>query len=106
MTIEIDYDRYRVEKVLRLFSKLKPANPLLDIGCYDGQITFLIKKVLNAENAYGIDVLGSALLRARDRGIQTILMDVDSSDFPFEDGYFQAVYCGEVIEHLNNPDTF
>jgi len=29
---------------------------------------------------------------------------VDEEDFPFEDNYFDAVFCGHLIEHLYDPD--
>lgn len=94
----------RVEKVLRLFSKLKNANLLLDIGCGNGGITCRIKDAINAKDAYGLDVAKSSLLLARDRGVQPIVIDIDSCDLPFQDGSFEAIYCGEVIEHLQDTD--
>jgi 2-polyprenyl-3-methyl-5-hydroxy-6-metoxy-1,4-benzoquinol methylase len=31
-------------------------------------------------------------------------LDVSSERLPFQDGYFDVVYMGDVIEHLTNPD--
>jgi len=31
-------------------------------------------------------------------------LDIDEKSFPFDDAYFDVVYCGEIIEHLFNPD--
>ena len=94
----------RVEKVVRLFSKLKNANLFLDIGCGNGGITCRIKDSINAKHTYGVDVAKSSLVSARERGIQPIMIDIDSCDLPFRDGSFEAIYCGEVIEHLRDTD--
>jgi len=94
----------RVEKVVRLFSKLKNANLFLDIGCGNGGITCRIKDSINAKHTYGVDVAKSSLVSARERGIQPIMIDIDSGDLPFRDGSFEAIYCGEVIEHLRDTD--
>ena len=33
-------------------------------------------------------------------------MDVDKNSYPFSNDYFDAVFAGEVLEHLNDPDHF
>jgi 2-polyprenyl-3-methyl-5-hydroxy-6-metoxy-1,4-benzoquinol methylase len=41
---------------------------------------------------------------AKEKGIKACQLDIDEEKFPFEDESFDIIYCGEIIEHLFNPD--
>lgn len=94
----------RAKKSLRLMREI-PNRPkkVLDVGCGTGFFTSKIKKVTGAE-VYGIDISKKALKLARKHGIRTGLADLNKR-FPFKDGEFDMVNCGEVIEHMYNPDN-
>lgn len=96
-------DRHR--KVLEVFSRYK-FQRILDIGCGDGNFTVLIKKVCNANEVYGVEISETGVKMAEKKGIKAIKLNVDEEDLPFEDEYFDAVFAGEVIEHLYDPDHF
>lgn len=93
----------RFAKVLDLFQKIK-GERLLDIGCGDGYFTNLLKEAMKAKEVFGIEIASDAVASAKEKGIKVVQLDIDEADFPFEDNYFDAVYCGEVIEHLFDPD--
>ncbi|MEP7287858.1 MAG: class I SAM-dependent methyltransferase [Chloroflexota bacterium] len=82
-----------------------PGGRLMDIGCLDGCKTELIRDTIQAAEAYGVDFVPNRLLEAEERGIHTACVDLNN-DLPlkFEDGYFDVVFCGEVIEHVFSPD--
>lgn len=96
-------DRHR--KVLEIFSKYR-LNRILDVGCGDGNFTLLIGKACKAEEVYGIEISKKGVEEARKNGIKAYQLDIDEEDFPFEDSYFDAIFAGEVIEHLFDPDHF
>jgi SAM-dependent methyltransferase len=79
---------------------------VLDIGCADGYITEnIFMKHLEAD-FYGIE-MGYEAEKAKQKGIKTFKMDLNYSDnLIFEDGFFDLIFAGEIIEHLINPDTF
>ena len=54
---------------------------------------------------YGIDGAKDALKEAKKRGVITKLGDVSKS-LPYEDGYFDFVFAGEIIEHLLDTKSF
>lgn len=93
----------RLGKVLQLFSQHKP-NRVLDIGCGDGRFSLLLKDACQAREMYGVEISPQAVKSANEVGVRAFQVDVDEDRFPFQDGYFDAIFCGEVIEHLFDPD--
>jgi SAM-dependent methyltransferase len=93
----------RIGACLRLFRDMK-GEQLLDVGCADGAITVLLAESMGAKEAFGVDIAAEAVAAARERGVKSSCVDVDNQDLPFEDGQFDVVYCGELIEHVFDPD--
>jgi methionine biosynthesis protein MetW len=93
----------RFAKVANIFLKLKGAN-FLDIGCGDGDITLFLKEKMNAINCYGIEISQEAAFEAKKKGVEAYNMDIDKSDLPFKDNFFDVIYCGEIIEHVFDTD--
>jgi len=96
-------DRYR--KVLTIFSKYK-FERVLDIGCGDGNFSSLLKETCEAKEVHGIEVSEKGVKNAIKNGIKALQLDIDAEDFPFDDDYFDAVFAGEIIEHLFDSDHF
>ena len=95
----------RHKKVIRLFSDYK-FNRILDVGCGDGNFSVLLKQACGANEVCGIEVSEKGVESARRNGVKAFQADMDEEDFPFEDEYFDAVFAGEIIEHLFDPDHF
>lgn len=95
----------RFGEIIEIAHKLEgKPHRLLDVGCGDGTFTVLLKEATNAKEAFGIDIAEEAVNVAQERGIKAFQVDIDESPFPFSDAHFDMVYCGEIIEHLFNPD--
>ncbi len=92
-------DDSRVEAVLPLIGK---AGRVLDVGCLDGTIGELFIKMGN--EVYGIDASEPALEKALARGIKARRGNVEEH-FPFDDAMFDAVFAGEIIEHIFDIDS-
>jgi methionine biosynthesis protein MetW len=93
----------RFTKVLTILSTLK-GERLLDVGCGDGTFTLLMKNAMKAEEVAGIEIAPDAVATASKKGIKVYNIDIDESPFPFDDAYFDVIYCGEIIEHVFNTD--
>ncbi|MCL0089688.1 methyltransferase domain-containing protein, partial [Dehalococcoidia bacterium] len=91
------------KRVLEIFSKYK-FDRILDVGCGDGNFSILLKDASNAKEVYGIEISEKGVESARRNGVKALQLDIDEDDFPFEDDYFDAIFAGEVIEHLWDPD--
>jgi methionine biosynthesis protein MetW len=91
----------RLQTVVKVLAS-SHSHRLLDIGCGDGSLVSLLKDIY--DEIYGIDIADEAVASAIERGIKAITVDIDSEDLPFQDNYFDVVYCGDLIEHLYDPD--
>jgi methionine biosynthesis protein MetW len=95
----------RIRKAARLFQKhLGRAERLLDVGCGVGTVGLYLQRVLAAKEVYGVEISESRVAAARRKGLEAVQADVSQGPLPFEDGSFDAIFCGEVIEHLVDPD--
>ncbi len=94
----------RHKKTLEIFSKHK-FEKILDVGCGDGNFSMLIGKACGAE-VYGTEISVKGVEMARKNGVKAYRLDVDEECFSFQDHFFDAVFAGEVIEHLFDSDHF
>ena len=80
----------------------RPKN-LLDIGCGNGTVTARLRGVLRLDKVDGVDIQAGTL--EVPRWLRLRQVDVDKDSLPYPDGCFDAIYCGELLEHLYNPDN-
>lgn len=81
---------------------LHPKN-LLDIGCGNGTVTVGLRRVLGLDKVDGVDIQADSL--EAPEWLRIVKVDIDKEGLPFLDNSFDAIYCGELIEHLYNPDN-
>ena len=92
----------RVKRVLELAAGLRCAR-VLDVGCGDGTITTMVANAMGATEVRGIEISSEGGSLARSKGIDVVVCDVEPGQWPLPEGYFDAVYCGELIEHVFEP---
>lgn len=77
---------------------------VIDLGCRDGSLT---KYFIEGNSVVGVDIDQEALDICNDRvGIETIWLDLNNEELPFEDDHFDVVVAGEILEHIFFPDLF
>lgn len=100
------YVMSRYQQVVDLISKHKKPS-ILDIGCGDGVLLWLISQRSHAR-LFGIDTDQTSLKAARralaDRGVKATLKQANAYQLPFSPRSFDVVVATEIIEHLANPD--
>jgi ubiquinone/menaquinone biosynthesis C-methylase UbiE len=74
------------------------------VGCGDGTLSVVIGEIVKAKEIYGIDISLEAVSLAKKRGIRSFQIDTDKEDFPFEENFFDFVFCSEIIEHVFDTD--
>jgi methionine biosynthesis protein MetW len=92
----------KIKIVLGLMEK-NVKGKILDIGCGDGFISSVIAKETGAE-VHGLDISRDAVSKARERGIDARVVNLDKDALPFGERSFDAVFCGDVIEHVHDTE--
>jgi SAM-dependent methyltransferase len=94
-------DRFRILKSYKLLKEEKVGR-IIDIGCMGGQS--MVPLLKEGWDCFGVEI-SDAYLIACDRGIKCVQHDVNTG-LPFNDGFFDAIWAEEVIEHLFDTDLF
>jgi 2-polyprenyl-3-methyl-5-hydroxy-6-metoxy-1,4-benzoquinol methylase len=82
-----------------LLKHVGPGERVLDVGCGEGRFTAELARI--GTHPVGIDVAAEPLRRARARHPELDLRQVSPEGaWPLADASFDAVWAGEVIEHV------
>lgn len=95
---------YSPEKARIILSWIGSQKKVLDVGCFDGRDSYLIKRKGN--DVYGVDRMKSALLKAEKKGIRVFALDAEKDKWPFKKNFFDVILAGDIIEHFFDPDLF
>ncbi len=76
------------------------ANSLLDVGCNVGEFLAACKRERSWVRLVGVDVNGSALVKARRALPDVSLCQAEADALPFRAESFDCVTCIEVLEHV------
>ncbi len=94
-------DRY--DMLLKIIKDFAPQR-FLDVGCGDGSFAIALRDNLGIPFIAGVDIAEEAIELVREKGLVGFSVNIDQEDLPFENSYFDFVFCGDVIEHLYDPD--
>ena len=89
------------ERVPLLVAAVGRGKRVLDLGCRSGALT---RHFLEGNSVVGLDVDANALEKAAALGVEPVQANVEET-LPFDDGSFDAVVAGELLEHLQFPDA-
>ena len=91
----------RFKEVLSVIKEVD--GPVLDIGCHSGTFTEKILRKIKSKKIYGIDISPRAIELAKKRIPFGNFQVADATNLPFKDNFFDAVFCLEVLEHVDDP---
>lgn len=80
---------------------LIPNSRVLDVGCGEGRGVNAFKQI--GLESYGIDVNTDKLQNTHYPDIKTRLSYADFHELPFQDKFFDYVFCSHAIEHSLDP---
>jgi SAM-dependent methyltransferase len=103
--------RFELHRVLATIFLLKKSNKILDLGCGDGGLISLAKRKNLFDAYYGIDlaqvVVARAIRNIKERTGDTKSVHIKQASMdiklPYRNGYFDAVTCISVLEHVFDP---
>jgi SAM-dependent methyltransferase len=101
---EIDDRVLQAAKLFRTFVGGK-GQRFLDIGCGVGEVSRFLAEAIRCQEIVGIDNSEHYLQQARTLGITTLLCDLNTQPLPIPNDAVDAVFCGEVLEHVLDPDS-
>lgn len=79
------------------------ARRALDVGCGAGALGGALRAERGIEVA-GIELFADAAAQAAERLDDVIVADLDRlEELPYDAGHFDAMICGDVLEHLRDP---
>jgi 2-polyprenyl-3-methyl-5-hydroxy-6-metoxy-1,4-benzoquinol methylase len=88
----------------RLLALAGSPERALDVGCSSG---YLARRLVEGgAHVIGIEADERAAAEAREVCEQVLVGDVESMELPFAEGSFDLVLCGDLIEHLRDPQAF
>jgi 2-polyprenyl-3-methyl-5-hydroxy-6-metoxy-1,4-benzoquinol methylase len=88
----------------RLLDLVGSGKRVLDVGCSSGYLARPL--VERGCTVIGIERDPNAAEAAGDVCEDVLVGDVEVMDLPFESGSFDTVLCGDLIEHLRDPEQF
>jgi len=88
----------------RLLELVGSGKRVLDVGCSSG---YLARPLVDRGCVVvGIERDAAAAEMARALCEDVLVADVETMELPFEDGSFDVVLCGDLVEHLREPEAF
>jgi 2-polyprenyl-3-methyl-5-hydroxy-6-metoxy-1,4-benzoquinol methylase len=80
----------------------KKKENFLDVGCGTGEAVYFADKI--GFNALGLEINDGAVKRMKTQGIN--VKNSTLENFNGKVGSFDAIYLGDIIEHVKNPSGF
>lgn len=103
---DIAYYTYSRKEIIRLIEDIPSSKELhvLEIGCGAGATLAKIKYLWPNTKTYGIEIVAD-VAKCASIYSEIIVGDVETLDFPYNENYFDVIICGDVLEHLRDPEA-
>lgn len=80
-----------------LLERVAPGERVLDLGCGEGAFAMALRE--HGAQVVAVDVVAEPVRRARAAGVDARTVALDGP-LAFDDGAFDVVWAGEVVEHV------
>ena len=95
---------YAQDITTELYLSLGRGLKILDLGCGVGASFVWFRKLDPDVEWYGVDIEDSPEVRARSRSRpDKVFSSFDGINLPYDDAFFDIVYCTQVFEHVKQP---
>ncbi len=83
---------------------IKDGSSVLDLGCHEGDLLFLIAKNKNAR-AHGIEIDEQAIYKCVEIGLSVSQQDIDNGLSEYSDESFDYVIVNQSLQQVKKPDV-
>ncbi len=103
---DILYYTYARNEILQLIEDYPADKELnvLEIGCGAGATLNRIKYLWPNAKTYGVEIVENVAKLANIYS-PVIAGDIENCKLPYDEGFFDIIICGDVLEHLRDPDA-
>jgi 2-polyprenyl-3-methyl-5-hydroxy-6-metoxy-1,4-benzoquinol methylase len=98
-----DYFKRSRDDLFNLLPK-SASLKVLDVGCGEGLLGGRLKQL--GQIVYGIEISSNAANIASSVLDKVFVGNVENMEFEFQDGFFDTIILGDILEHLYDPWTF
>lgn len=91
-----------IERLLSGIAGERTDPTLLDVGCWDGELSARCGAALGAGRMLGVEVYEGPAAAAEARGLEVARVNLETGRLPWEDESVDVVVCNQVLEHLKN----
>ncbi len=102
---DVDHHLYPQTGSIKLIEEpMEKPLRILDVGCGCGASMGYIKGIYPLAETYGIELVPQVAKLAASMG--TVLCgNVEKIEFPWEEGYFDYIFIGDILGHLTEPEN-
>ena len=83
---------------------LPAEGKILDVGCDGGTLLREVAASVGAARVVGVDLSAEAVAYCLGKSPEFDVVVGDGEDLPFADSSFDAIFCSEVLEHVERPE--
>ncbi|HYI74789.1 MAG TPA: class I SAM-dependent methyltransferase [Gaiellaceae bacterium] len=104
MTGYVPLNEHALSGHAKLLALVGRGKRVLDVGCSSG---YLAQPLAGRGcTVVGLELDPTAAQEARAFCEEVLVGDVETMELPFDPGSFDVVLCGDLIEHLRDPEAF
>jgi len=87
-----------------LMAKGFKGGKYLDVGCFNSPLPYELTRDFKTSEIHAVDYCEPLIKDLQKRYPEVKYQVADVNKLPFEDGYFDRVVAGELLEHTENPN--
>lgn len=96
----------KAEQIAKVLENIPKRTLVADLGCHTGRYMEVFSKVSGVQSVEGFDIAERALEQVRARGFKAHRWNAEKEKCPVEDGRYDVVIAGDIIEHVLDTEFF
>ncbi len=86
----------------KIFKLIPSGSKALEIGCGSGRLANLLS-IKKKCRVYCVDKEPAMAGIAKNKCVEMLNIDIERTELPYENGYFDCIVLGNVLEHMKDP---